>query len=146
MRLIARLKTLTAAALVALAGLAAAALPATALPASAQEAPARSGFDVTAERIDGTWSLETRADGTYLLFNEDFSTASGPDLKVFLSPQDVTDVRDRTATRNAVKLGALKRTRGAQEYRLPDGIDLSAFRSLLIHCERYSHFWGGAAL
>ena len=145
MRLIARLKTLTAAALVALAGLAAA-LPATALPASAQEAPARGGFDVTAERIDGTWSLETRADGTYLLFNEDFSTASGPDLKVFLSPQDVTDVRDRTATRNAVKLGALKRTRGAQEYRLPDGIDLSAFRSLLIHCERYSHFWGGAAL
>ena len=145
MRLIARLKTLTAAALVALAGLAAA-LPATALPASAQEAPARGGFDVTAERIDGTWSLETRADGTYLLFNEDFSTASGPDLKVFLSPQDVTDVRDRTATRNAVKLGALKRTSGAQEYRLPDGIDLSAFRSLLIHCERYSHFWGGAAL
>ena len=145
MRLIARLKTLTAAALVALAGLAAA-LPATALPASAQEAPARGGFDVTAERIDGTWSLETRADGTYLLFNEDFSTASGPDLKVFLSPQEVTDVRDRTATRNAVKLGALKRTRGAQEYRLPDGIDLSAFRSLLIHCERYSHFWGGAAL
>lgn len=145
MRLIARLKTLTAAALVALAGLAAA-LPATALPASAQEAPARGGFDVTAERIDGTWSLETRADGTYLLFNEDFSTASGPDLKVFLSPQEVTDVRDRTATRNAVKLGALKRTSGAQEYRLPDGIDLSAFRSLLIHCERYSHFWGGAAL
>lgn len=146
MRLIARLKTLTAAALVALAGLAAAALPAASLAAFAQEAPARSGFDVTAERIDGTWSLETRADGTYLLFNEDFSTASGPDLKVFLSPQDVTDVRDRTATRNAVKLGALKRTSGAQEYRLPDGIDLSAFRSLLIHCERYSHFWGGAAL
>lgn len=145
MRPIARLKTLTAAALVALAGLAAAALPAASLPASAQEAPARNGFDVTAERIDGTWSLETRADGTYLLFNEDFSTASGPDLKVFLSPQEVTDVRDRTATRNAVKLGALKRTRGAQEYRLPD-IDLSAFRSLLIHCERYSHFWGGAAL
>ena len=145
MRLIARLKTLTAAALVALAGLAAA-LPATALPASAQEAPARGGFDVTAERIDGTWSLETRADGTYLLFNEDLSTASGPDLKVFLSPQEVTDVRDRTATRNAVKLGALERTRGAQEYRLPDGIDLSAFRSLLFHCERYSHFWGGAAL
>jgi hypothetical protein len=146
MRPIARLKTLTAAALVALAGLAAAALPAASLAAFAQEAPARSGFDVTAERIDGTWSLETRADGTYLLFNEDFSTASGPDLKVFLSPQEVTDVRDRTATRNAVKLGALKRTRGAQEYRLPDGIDLSAFRSLLIHCERYSHFWGGAAL
>ncbi|WP_422020463.1 DM13 domain-containing protein [Pyruvatibacter mobilis] len=146
MRLIARLKTLTAATLVALAGLAAAALPAASPPASAQEAPARSGFDVTAERIDGSWSLETRADGTYLLFNEDFSTASGPDLKVFLSPQEVTDVRDRTATRNAVKLGALKRTSGAQEYRLPDGIDLSAFRSLLIHCERYSHFWGGAAL
>jgi hypothetical protein len=136
--------SLVAAALLAVATLFAAALT-TISPATAQDADKR-GFDVTAETIKGTWSIETRDAGTYLVLHDDFRTTSGPDLKVFLSKQNVNDVRDANATRDAIKLGPLQKARGGQSYKLPDDVTVSDFTSILIHCERYSHFWGGANL
>lgn len=134
------LKSLFAAAAIALAS-----VVATALPSAAEDATAR-GFDVTDERINGTWSIETREDGSYFVLHDDFSTKSGPDLKIFLSKQDVNKVRGRTATNNAVRVSPLKRSSGAQEYKLPDDVNLDDYTSVLIHCEQYSHFWGGANL
>ena len=43
-------------------------------------------------------------------------------------------------------LGALESTKGTQDYVLPEGVSLSDFDSVLVHCEQFSVLWGGGAL
>lgn len=96
--------------------------------------------------IKGSWEVIQRGDQTVIKFGDDFRAKKGPDLKVFLSPQSVSDVSGKTATNNAVLLGKLTSTKGGQEYVLPAGIDINDFESVLVHCEAYSVLWGGAEL
>lgn len=97
-------------------------------------------------KINGTWTLVKNGDKTVIRFSGDFKTKSGPDLKVFLSPKSATEVNGKNATDGAVKLGVLTNNRGAQEYEIPAGTDLSQFSTLLVHCEAYSVLWGGGSL
>lgn len=97
-------------------------------------------------KITGQWSIEQRGDQQVILFNEQFKTKKGPDLKLFLSPQSIDEVTGRTATNNAVFIAELKSSHGSQEYVLPAGIDVRNFRSLVIHCEQFSVLWGGTSL
>lgn len=134
-------KTFFAAAAIAVSG-----LFAISLPASAADVSAARAFDVAEKPLNGSWSIETRDDGAYIVLSDDFRTSNAPDLKIFLSQQDVNDVRDRTATRDAVLVSKLKSTSGAQEYKLPADFSTDAYTSVLIHCEQFSVFWGGANL
>jgi len=93
--------------------------------------------------IKGGWSIEKRGDQHVISFNDKFKTKSGPDLKVFLSPQSIDTVNGKNATDGAVLVAVLKNNKGSQDYVLPAGIDISSFNSLLIHCEEYSVLWGG---
>ncbi len=104
-------------------------------------------FVKKAQRVDGGWSVVTRPDGVRVVrFDDAFSTRGAPDLKVFLSPTQVEGLNGRTATNEAVLLGALQSTSGAQEYEIPADLDLSAFASVLVHCEAFSKLWGGGNL
>lgn len=96
--------------------------------------------------ISGGWSIEKQGDQHVIKFSDDFKTKGGPDLKVFLSPQTIEDVTGKTATLDSIMIAILRQTSGAQEYVLPATIDVSQFKSLLIHCEAYSVLWGGANL
>ena len=79
-----------------------------------------------------------------IVFSDDFRTKNGPDLKVFLSKNTVSDATGRNATTNAIRRGVLKSNKGGQEYVLPEGVTLTDFSSVLVHCEAYSKLWGGA--
>lgn len=106
---------------------------------------AQSGsFEKSTFKIKGDWQIVKENGQTIFRLSEDFKTKNGPDLKLFLSPEAVRDVTGSTATHNAVKLGVLKSNKGTQDYIIPANIDLSQFRSILIHCEAYSKLWGGA--
>lgn len=96
--------------------------------------------------IKGGWSIEKKGDEHVIKFSEDFLTKSGPDLKVFLSPQTIEEVTGRTATTDSVLISVLQQVSGTQEYVIPASIDVSQFKSLLIHCEAYSVLWGGSNL
>ena len=96
--------------------------------------------------IHGKWRIVKANAALTLYFDEDFKTRRGPDLKVFLSPYSLAAVTGKTVTPVAVEIGPLKSPRGAQQYEIPADIELREFRSLLIHCERFSHLWGGAEL
>lgn len=98
------------------------------------------------KKIRGTWQIEARADGNYIVFDEAFRTSNGPDLKVFLSPTAIADVKGKTAVNGSVLVGLLKSNKGAQEYRIPAGVNLDDFESVLIHCEEFTVLWGGADL
>lgn len=71
------------------------------------------------------------APGSYVLRFEDFSVLNGPDLRVYLSPDP------SGYARGAVEIGKLKATDGSFNYELPAGIDLSAFRSVVIWCQPF---------
>jgi hypothetical protein len=94
--------------------------------------------------IKGQWEIIRQDGQTIFRLSEDFRTKRGPDLKLFLSPKKVSAATGETATTNTVRLGALKSNKGTQDYILPGDIDLSNFKSILIHCEAYSKLWGGA--
>jgi len=107
---------------------------------------AAGSFVTKQKSIVGSWTIETEGEDRVLKFSEDFKTRSGPDLKVFLSPTAFGSVNGRNAVKGSVQLAVLKQTKGTQSYKIPSSIDLSAFKSLLVHCEKYSVLWGGSSL
>ncbi len=114
--------------------------------AYADAAETEHAFIKKEKAIKGGWAIIQRDGDTYIRFNDDFKTSNGPDLKIFLSPQTIEDVTGNTAVDGAINLGELISNKGSQEYKLPDGVDASDFKSVLIHCEQYSKLWGGGAL
>lgn len=118
----------------------------TATTEAAQTKIAGGDFIKKKKKIRGTWQIEARADGNYIVFDEAFKTSNGPDLKVFLSPTTIADVKGKTAVNGSVLVGLLKSNKGTQEYRIPAGVNLDDFESVLIHCEEFTVLWGGADL
>lgn len=122
------------------------------LPAQTAQAEAaatiNTGGDFIKKRktLKGSYSVEERGGETFIVFSDDFKAAKGPDLKVFLSPKSVADVTGKTATDGSLNLGELTSFKGQQAYRVPAGTDLSAYGSVLVHCEEYAVLWGGSDL
>ena len=96
--------------------------------------------------IQGSWTLESNGDGYVLVLDDEFKTKSAPDLKLFLSKQDLAAANGKNATRDAVLIAELDKNKGGQRYALPAGVDPADFKTLLLHCEKYSKLWGGAPL
>jgi hypothetical protein len=76
--------------------------------------------------------------GKYILALESFKTTNGPDLKVYLS---------KAATPESfISLGDLQSTNGNQLYNIPGSTDFDQYKYALIHCEKFNHLFGSAAL
>lgn len=98
-----------------------------------------------ANTVNGTWSIAEK-DGKQVLSLKGFKTATAPDLKIFLSPKTTSQVSSKNATQGSVFVAKLKSTKGDQSYSLPAGIDLSKYKSVIIHCQKYSKLWGAGKL
>jgi hypothetical protein len=88
----------------------------------------------------GTALVVALPDGGVTLRFEDLDTSNGPDLYVVLTPH-AADSRNYDGR---LQLGRLKGNRGDQNYEIPPGTDLTAFRSVVIWCERFSSPFGAA--
>ena len=105
-------------------------------------------------KVEGSYRIEQRreTDGDqeelsrFLVLGDAFSTKDGPDLKVVLSPTESGDVKGKTALRGSTILAPLKSSRGGSEYSIPDDLNLTQFKSVLIHCEKYTKLWAAASL
>ncbi|GGN14869.1 hypothetical protein GCM10011609_64290 [Lentzea pudingi] len=64
-------------------------------------------------------------------------TSDGPDLYVYLSPH-ASGSSEKTFGEGFTSLGKLKGNRGDQVYEIPAGVDVSAIRSVVIWCQRFS--------
>lgn len=82
-------------------------------------------------------------DGSHVLRFEDLETDNGPDLRVILSPAEPGAGDYATGS---VELGTLKGNIGDQNYEIPADVDLSAFHSVVIWCERFSSPFGVAPI
>jgi hypothetical protein len=86
-----------------------------------------------------------RPGGSLILRLERLATSNGPDLRVYLSRVPANS--DLHAYRTGfIDLGALKGNRGSQNYVIPAGTDLAAFRSAVIWCRRFVVGFGVAPL
>lgn len=102
-------------------------------------------FSNVAMKTSGNWSIENRADGTYIVLADNFKTRKAPDLKIFLSKLPAGDVESDNAA-DGVFVAELKSAKGGQAYKLPDGVDLGVYQSIVIHCEQYTKFWAAGSL
>lgn len=98
------------------------------------------------KRLKGSWSVVERDGAQFIVFSDDFRAANGPDLKIFLSPKSVANATGKNAVDGSLNIGVLQSTRGTQEYKVPAGVDLSQYGSVLVHCEEFSVLWGGGNL
>jgi hypothetical protein len=89
---------------------------------------------------EGQALLIETAPGQYVLRFEEFSVRNGPDLFVYLSPDPAG------YSSGALKLGGLKGTDGAFNYEIPEGTDVSQFKSAVIWCEQFSVLFATAAI
>ena len=80
----------------------------------------------------GDMSIIETEPGRYILRVENFSIRNGPDLFVYLSPSS------GGYEEGGLNLGELKATDGAFNYEVPEGTDLSAYRSAVVWCEQFA--------
>ncbi len=97
-------------------------------------------------KVKGSWSIEQRSDGNYLVLSDDFKTRSAPDLKFFLSKKEFGDINGRNATDSAVLISEISSAKGGQSYKIPANINVSDYESLVLHCEQYSKLWASTSL
>jgi hypothetical protein len=76
--------------------------------------------------------------GNAVRLEEDFEVGPGPKFHVYLVP--AANVTSAAQVRDAmfVDLGRLRAFKGAQNYEIPAGVDLSKFGSVVIWCEAFS--------
>ncbi|ALV50784.1 DM13 domain-containing protein [Streptomyces althioticus] len=97
----------------------------------------------------GTVSLVRLADGSRVVRLEGLDTSNGPDLRVWLTDAPVKEGRAGWHVFDDgrhVDLGALKGNKGDQNYALPEDVDLSAWTSVSIWCDRFDVSFGAAEL
>jgi hypothetical protein len=87
----------------------------------------------------GTATIYRLDDGSQVLRLEDFEVTNGPDLHVFLIPED-------GSMDGSVDLGSLKGNIGDQNYEIPAGVDITQFGSVMIYCVPFSVTFATAVL
>lgn len=124
--------------------------PATSSPVSTPASPGSSApvVETPEEVAAGEWrSLEHATTGKASLIKlpggahsvqfSSLNTSDGPDLYVYLSPHP-SGSAEKTFGQGFTSLGKLKGNRGDQVYEIPGGVDVSAIRSVVIWCKRFS--------
>lgn len=76
--------------------------------------------------------------GSYTVALENFNSSNGPDLKVYISKEQMPV--------NFIKLDNLRSINGNQLYAVSGNPDFTVYKYVLIHCEQYNHLFGSAVL
>lgn len=98
--------------------------------------------------FEGTWKIVKSGESHQLIMGEDFEAKKAPDLKIFLSKADLDDIESKNALKigEPVLVAKLTTYEGKATYQIPATIDISKYKTIMVHCEEYNKFWGGSAL
>lgn len=77
------------------------------------------------------------ADGTRILRLQDFEVDNGPELHVYLFPNDPVSTSIGVDIPGSFDLGHLKGNIGDQNYEIPADLDLAQFKSVVIWCQPF---------
>jgi hypothetical protein len=67
----------------------------------------------------------------------DFEVGPGPKFHVYLVPETAVTPSTKVARTMYVDLGRLKAFKGSQNYRVPSGVDVTRYGSVVIWCEQF---------
>jgi hypothetical protein len=104
------------------------------------------GFSGLEHETTGSALVIELEDGSRFLRLEDLETSNGPDLRVILTDQPVSDDWHVWDDGAYVDLGALKGNIGSSNYRIPGSVELDGFETAVIWCRRFSVGFGVAPL
>lgn len=91
----------------------------------------KSGAFTTTSGISGSGSVKIYSENNLLkLVLENYTIENGPDLKVYLSTTDTPNT--------FINLGNLN---PETVYTIPNSVDLSVYKYVLIHCQQYNHLF-----
>lgn len=82
-----------------------------------------------AHDVAGKVLLIQTSENQYTVRFEDLKTINGPDLRIYLSSDLSAD--------DFVDLGAIRATEGNVNYRVPEGVDVTKYRHVLIWCRAF---------
>ena len=114
-------------------------------PSASPSVLAEGDFQSLEHTTSGAARLLELADGSRFLRFEDLDTSNGPDLRVYLSEIPASDDWHAYGER-FIDLGSLKGNRGDQNYEIPEGTDLSRYKSAVVWCRRFTVGFGVAPL
>ncbi|WP_419944272.1 DM13 domain-containing protein [Candidatus Poriferisodalis sp.] len=131
----------------------AATVPATTAAATATTEPDDGGvrvayvgsFGSRSHPAEGTAVVLTDGTQTFLRFDDDFATDNGPDLNVYLHTAG-PDASVDDLVGDFIDLGDLKGNIGAQNYVVPDDVDLNRYSTVSVWCVRFRVVFGTAEL
>lgn len=82
----------------------------------------------------------------FLRLEEDFVSDNGPDLDVYLVADVAADGDAGTFDDDFINLGDLKGNIGAQNYEIPEDVDLDRYDTVVIWCVRFGVAFGAVDL
>jgi hypothetical protein len=85
-------------------------------------------------------------DGSRFVRLEGLDTSDGPDLRVYLTEEPVSDDWGVWDDGEYVDLGELKGNVGDSNYEIPGDLDISGFRTVVIWCRRFTVGFGVAPI
>lgn len=95
--------------------------------------------------IAGNWKIVKQGGSYYVELSSNFKTQPGPDLKLFLSRKAPKSLTGSGVTKNGLRVSPI-RASGKQKYKLPAGVNPKDFKSVVIHCEKFSKLWGAGGI
>ena len=98
------------------------------------------------KKASGAWSIVEKDGKRVLQLDEKFKTSKAPDLKIVFSPHSAEAASNKNALEGGRVLSLLKSAKGAQKYELPTDLDPGQYKSVLIHCEKYTKLWVAGSL
>ncbi len=98
--------------------------------------------------FEGSWKIEKIDGKTYVVMGEDFKTKKAPDLKIYLSKLNYKDIDADNASNSdtSVFVAQLDSYKGSKKYLVPSNINISDYKTILVHCKKYAKYWGGSPL
>ena len=104
--------------------------------------------------IKGSWQLEKTESGKLaLVLDKSFEADNAPDLKFFLSPLNSSKVSSKNAEKEAKLIYSFPANKGSKKVSGPQRIELdieesvlSQYKSIVLHCKKYSELWGTSSL
>lgn len=93
---------------------------------------------------EGSATIYEFENGRRVLRFENFRVTNGPQLHVVLSPNEPTSILDSVG--DYLDLGPLKGNIGSQNYEIPDDVDLSQYKSVVIYCVPFRVVFSTATL
>jgi Electron transfer DM13 len=91
----------------------------------------------------GLAEIVTQNGKNYLRLNKAFRSDEGPDVFVLLHREDSPKEYKKS---DYVSLGRLQKTKGKQLYRIPNEVNITEFKSVVIWCRQFNATFGYAPL